>query len=72
MKRLGGCFQAASKVGRVEVENPNRSFDRKGSDRHPLIAESASSMHFSKTYSQLLADLPPELTENAVEYRQVT
>ncbi|KAJ7176466.1 SPX domain-containing protein [Mycena filopes] len=28
-------------------------------------------MHFSKTYAQLLADLPPELSENAVQYRQL-
>ncbi|KAJ7732138.1 SPX domain-containing protein [Mycena metata] len=28
-------------------------------------------MHFSKTYAQLLADLPPELSETAVQYRQL-
>ncbi|KAK7044688.1 SPX domain-containing protein [Favolaschia claudopus] len=28
-------------------------------------------MHFSKTYSQLLQELPPELSENAVNYRQL-
>ncbi|KAJ7856706.1 SPX domain-containing protein [Mycena olivaceomarginata] len=28
-------------------------------------------MHFSKTYSQLLQELPPELSENAVDYRQL-
>lgn len=28
-------------------------------------------MHFSKTYTQLLLSLPPELRENAIEYRQV-
>lgn len=28
-------------------------------------------MHFSKTYSQLLLTLPPELRENAVQYRQL-
>ncbi|KAJ6535940.1 SPX domain-containing protein [Mycena vulgaris] len=28
-------------------------------------------MHFSKTYAQLLQDLPPELSENAIEYRQL-
>ncbi|KAF9009176.1 hypothetical protein BDZ89DRAFT_1143956 [Hymenopellis radicata] len=28
-------------------------------------------MHFSKTYSQLLLDLPPQLRENAVQYRQL-
>ncbi|KAJ7025555.1 SPX domain-containing protein [Mycena alexandri] len=28
-------------------------------------------MHFSKTYAQLLAELPPELSENAVQYRQL-
>ncbi|KAF8901141.1 hypothetical protein CPB84DRAFT_1915932 [Gymnopilus junonius] len=28
-------------------------------------------MHFSKTYSQLLLDLPPELRDNAIQYRQV-
>lgn len=29
-------------------------------------------MHFSKTYSQLLLTLPPELRENAIQYRQVS
>lgn len=29
-------------------------------------------MHFSKTYTKLLLDLPPELRENAIQYRQVT
>ncbi|GLB41102.1 putative SPX domain containing protein [Lyophyllum shimeji] len=28
-------------------------------------------MHFSKTYAQLLLTLPPELRENAIEYRQL-
>lgn len=28
-------------------------------------------MHFSKTYSQLLQTLPPELRENAIQYRQL-
>ncbi|KAH7909420.1 SPX domain-containing protein [Hygrophoropsis aurantiaca] len=28
-------------------------------------------MHFSKTYSQLLLTLPPELRDNAIEYRQL-
>ncbi|KAF8838305.1 hypothetical protein BDN67DRAFT_1013182 [Paxillus ammoniavirescens] len=28
-------------------------------------------MHFSKTYTQLLLSLPPELRDNAVEYRQL-
>ncbi|KAJ6617580.1 SPX domain-containing protein [Mycena sp. CBHHK59/15] len=28
-------------------------------------------MHFSKTYAQLLLDLPPELSENAIQYRQL-
>ncbi|KAG7095115.1 hypothetical protein E1B28_005899 [Marasmius oreades] len=28
-------------------------------------------MHFSKIYPQLLSDLPPELTENAIQYRQL-
>ncbi|KAK0453869.1 hypothetical protein EV421DRAFT_1897855 [Armillaria borealis] len=28
-------------------------------------------MHFSKTYTQLLLDLPPQLRENAVQYRQL-
>jgi hypothetical protein len=28
-------------------------------------------MHFSKTYTQLLSSLPPELRENAIQYRQV-
>ncbi|KAJ7139076.1 SPX domain-containing protein [Mycena epipterygia] len=28
-------------------------------------------MHFSKTYAQLLQDLPPELSENAIQYRQL-
>ncbi|KAJ3994245.1 SPX domain-containing protein [Lentinula boryana] len=28
-------------------------------------------MHFSKTYTQLLLDLPPELRENAIQYRQL-
>ncbi|KDQ52928.1 hypothetical protein JAAARDRAFT_39876 [Jaapia argillacea MUCL 33604] len=28
-------------------------------------------MHFSKTYTQLLLSLPPELRENAIEYRQL-
>lgn len=28
-------------------------------------------MHFSKTYSQLLLTLPPELRENAIQYRQL-
>ena len=28
-------------------------------------------MHFAKVYSQLLLTLPPELQENAIEYRQV-
>lgn len=29
-------------------------------------------MHFSKTYAQILQDLPPELRENAIQYRQVS
>ncbi|KAK0461934.1 uncharacterized protein EV420DRAFT_1665571 [Desarmillaria tabescens] len=28
-------------------------------------------MHFSKTYTQLLLDLPPQLRDNAVQYRQL-
>ncbi|KAG6827122.1 hypothetical protein H0H92_013142 [Tricholoma furcatifolium] len=28
-------------------------------------------MHFSKTYAQLLLSLPPELRENAIQYRQL-
>ncbi|KAJ7597813.1 hypothetical protein C8J56DRAFT_1109346 [Mycena floridula] len=28
-------------------------------------------MHFSKTYSQLLLDFPPELRDNAIQYRQL-
>ena len=28
-------------------------------------------MHFSKTYSQLLLTLPPDLREKAIEYRQL-
>ncbi|KAF5381778.1 hypothetical protein D9615_005505 [Tricholomella constricta] len=28
-------------------------------------------MHFSKTYTQLLLSLPPELRENAIQYRQL-
>jgi len=28
-------------------------------------------MHFSKTYIQLLEDLPPELQVNVIQYRQV-
>ncbi|KAI0079186.1 hypothetical protein K474DRAFT_1659490 [Panus rudis PR-1116 ss-1] len=28
-------------------------------------------MHFSKTYSQLLLSLPPDLRQNAIEYRQL-
>ncbi|KAL0575704.1 hypothetical protein V5O48_006264 [Marasmius crinis-equi] len=28
-------------------------------------------MHFSKTYAKLLLDLPPELRENAIQYRQL-
>ncbi|KAJ7198829.1 hypothetical protein GGX14DRAFT_665350 [Mycena pura] len=28
-------------------------------------------MHFSKTYEQLLSDLPPEVNQNAVQYRQL-
>ncbi|KAJ7471276.1 SPX domain-containing protein [Mycena galericulata] len=28
-------------------------------------------MHFSKTYEQLLLELPPELRENAIQYRQL-
>ncbi|KAJ3569146.1 hypothetical protein NP233_g5238 [Leucocoprinus birnbaumii] len=28
-------------------------------------------MHFSKTYAQLLANLPPELQQNAIQYRQL-
>ncbi|PPQ82687.1 hypothetical protein CVT25_009417 [Psilocybe cyanescens] len=28
-------------------------------------------MHFSKTYAQLLLSLPPELRDNAIEYRQL-
>ncbi|KAF8634688.1 hypothetical protein AX17_004125 [Amanita inopinata Kibby_2008] len=28
-------------------------------------------MHFSKTYSQILLTLPPELRENAIQYRQL-
>ena len=28
-------------------------------------------MHFSKTYAQLLLSLPPELTQSAVQYRQL-
>ena len=30
-----------------------------------------TTMHFSKTYTQLLLTLPPDLRENAIEYRQV-
>jgi hypothetical protein len=29
-------------------------------------------MHFSKTYTELLLTLPPDLRNNAIEYRQVT
>lgn len=29
-------------------------------------------MHFSKTYAQILLSLPPELRENAIQYRQVS
>ena len=29
-------------------------------------------MHFSKTYAQILQELPPELRENAIQYRQVS
>ena len=28
-------------------------------------------MHFSKTYAELLLALPPELTQSAVQYRQL-
>ncbi|KAG1727487.1 uncharacterized protein EDB91DRAFT_1164044, partial [Suillus paluster] len=28
-------------------------------------------MHFSKTYSQLLLTLPPELRDNAIQYHQL-
>ena len=28
-------------------------------------------MHFSKTYTELLLKLPPELRENAIEYRRL-
>ncbi|KAJ7122308.1 SPX domain-containing protein [Mycena epipterygia] len=28
-------------------------------------------MHFAKTYAQLLLDLPPELRENSIQYRQL-
>ena len=28
-------------------------------------------MHFSKTYTELLLALPPELTQSAVQYRQL-
>lgn len=28
-------------------------------------------MHYSKTYDQLLLTLPPELRDNAIEYRKV-
>lgn len=28
-------------------------------------------MHFSKTYAQLLLSLPPDLRDNAIEYRQL-
>ncbi|KAF7304257.1 hypothetical protein HMN09_00827000 [Mycena chlorophos] len=28
-------------------------------------------MHFSKTYAQLLQELPPELSQNAIQYRQL-
>lgn len=28
-------------------------------------------MHFSKTYTQLLLSLPPELRDNAIEYRKL-
>ena len=28
-------------------------------------------MHFAKTYTQLLLSLPPELRENAIEYRKL-
>jgi hypothetical protein len=31
----------------------------------------ASVMHFSKTYTQVLEGLPPELRNNAIQYRQV-
>ena len=28
-------------------------------------------MHFSKTYTELLLSLPPELRSNAIEYRKL-
>lgn len=28
-------------------------------------------MHFSKTYTELLLSLPPELRNNAIEYRKL-
>lgn len=28
-------------------------------------------MHFAKTYTQLLLSLPPELRDNAIEYRKL-
>lgn len=28
-------------------------------------------MHYEKTYSKMLASLPPRLCENAIQYRQV-
>lgn len=30
-----------------------------------------TAMHFSKTYSQLLLTLPPELRDSAIQYRQL-
>lgn len=36
------------------------------------VTTSSASMHFSKTYSELLLSLPPELRDNAIQYRQVT
>lgn len=38
----------------------------------PPTHQAKATMHFSKTYSKLLLDLPPELRENAIQYRQVS
>lgn len=36
-----------------------------------FIYYSTLPMHFSKTYAQLLSSLPPDLRDNAIEYRQL-
>lgn len=37
------------------------------------ICETASvPMHFGKTYAQLLLSLPPDLSQNAIQYRQAS